>query len=56
MVCSVYFHLFKAGEVEEVGRAVGLVVELSGVGQLQLIVHGSCMTHTCTQRGNTGTC
>ena len=39
LVCSVYLDLLQTGEVEEVSRTVGLVVELQRISQLQLIVH-----------------
>ena len=40
VVSCVCLHLLQAGKVEEMGRAMSLVVKLQGVSKLQLIVHG----------------
>ena len=38
--------LLQGGEVEEVRGSVDLVVELLGVGELQVILHVGIVTHT----------
>ena len=46
VVCSDHVSLLQTGEVEKVSRSVSLMVELSGVGQLQLVVHSGGVPYT----------
>lgn len=46
-VCVVDLALLQRSEVEEVRWSVDLVVELLGVGQLQVILHVWIVPHAC---------
>lgn len=52
-VSCYWFNVLNRAEVHKVGGAMSLVVELFGVGQHQLIMHGRRVANTCRGQGLT---